>query len=278
MKKYIDFRKILFIFIFLAGLAIMFFPIVSQFYYYHASHQKINDFKEGVSKLTPDEINHRIELAKAYNTSLLSAEITLIDPYSDAQKAKGRREYGRMLEVNEQIGHITIPQISQDLPIYVGTSEQVLQKGVGHLEGTSLPIGGENTHAILSAHRGLPNAQLFTNLDKMKEGDIFYIHNLKETLAYQVDQISVIEPTELEKLTIIPGKDYVTLLTCTPYMVNSHRLLVRGYRIPYDKKIEEELLHESTHSFYIYVIIAVSIFILLLMLLFILLRRRKHDK
>ena len=138
-----------------------------------------------------------------------------------------------MLEVREMIGHIEIPKIGQDLPVYAGTSEEVLQKGVGHLEGTSLPVGGNSTHSVLTAHSGLPEATLFTELRKLEIGDKFYIHNIKEILAYQVDQIKVVEPTDFNDLLIDPGHDYVTLLTCTPLMINTHRLLVRGHRVEY---------------------------------------------
>lgn len=133
-----------------------------------------------------------------------------------------------------------IPSLDLSLPIYAGTSESVLQKGVGHMEGTSLPIGGESTHSILTAHTGLNTARMFTDIDKLKKGDIFLIENIKETLAYKVDSIQVIEPTDFSQLVIVPKEDYVTLLTCTPYMVNSHRLLVRGVRTEYTKKSVDE--------------------------------------
>lgn len=277
-KKKFDFRRLIFILIFLAGFATMAFPVVSQFLYYQASHEEINAFQREVAKIDSKEINRRIELAHAYNASLVSSGIAVTDPYSDGQKQAGRHEYARMLEVREQIGHVSIPRISQDLPIYAGTSEAVLQKGVGHLEGTSLPVGGENTHSVLSAHRGLPNAQLFTDLDKVKKGDVFYVHNLKETLAYEVDQISVIEPTDLDKLAIVPGQDYVTLLTCTPYMINSHRLLVRGHRIPYDEKVEEKLKKEANQAYLLYIAAVVAILLLLLLILWLIFRRRRKDK
>lgn len=149
-----------------------------------------------------------------------------------------------MLEVNEQLGYLAIPTIGLDLPIYAGTSAKVLEKGSGHLEGSSLPVGGQSTHSVLTAHRGLPSARLFTDLNQLKKGDRFYVTNLKETLAYKVNQIKVIEPSQLDALTIVEGKDYVTLLTCTPYMINSHRLLVRGERIslPLKKLTKKEKL------------------------------------
>ncbi|EGL35415.1 sortase family protein [Parvimonas sp. oral taxon 110 str. F0139] len=138
-----------------------------------------------------------------------------------------------MLQVGELIGHVEIPKIDENLPIYAGTSEDILQKGAGHLEGSSLPVGGEGTHSVITAHRGLPTAALFTKLDKLQKGDVFFIHNIQTVLAYEVDQILVVEPSDFSPILVESGKDYVTLLTCTPYMVNSHRLLVRGHRIEY---------------------------------------------
>lgn len=216
-------------FLFILGILVVLFPIVSQVSYYLASHQQINQFEHKAAVIDRSAIERRISLAKAYNDAI-SRHPSLSDPFTSKEKA-GLREYARMLEVNEQIGHVAIPKIGVDLPVYAGTSAAVLEKGGGHLEGTSLPIGGKTTHAVLTAHRGLPMARLFTDLDKMKKGDYFYVTNLKETLAYRVDRIMVIEPSQLDAVSIEEGKDYVTLLTCTPYMINSHRLLVRGVRV-----------------------------------------------
>ncbi|MDW7798681.1 class C sortase [Streptococcus canis] len=231
--------------VFLVGVLVLAFPIASQLLYYQASHANINAFKKTVTTIDRTEIKRRLELARAYNASLSggtnqTTKPVLKDPYSDHQKKAGRAEYARMLEVREQIGHVTIPKINQDLPIYAGSGEENLQRGVGHLEGTSLPVGGASTHAVLTAHRGLPTARLFTDLDKMRRGDRFYIEHLGGKLAYQVDDIKVITPDRLEELSIVPDEDYVTLLTCTPYMINSHRLLVRGKRIPYKESVEHK--------------------------------------
>ncbi|WP_245578418.1 class C sortase [Atopobacter phocae] len=260
------------------GLGLVGFPIVSQTVYYLASHAKINEFKETAQKIDMTEINRRIELAQAYNQTLNnpSEKIEWHDPFSEEKKKSGREEYARMLEVNEQIGQVIIPKIKQELPIYAGTSEDVLQKGVGHLEGTSLPVGGENTHAVLTAHRGLPTARLFTDLDKVKVKDIFYVRNLKETLAYEVDQIEVIEPTNIDPLRLIPGQDRVTLLTCTPYMINSHRLLVHAKRIPYvPEKMDKEV--EGTNNFDWY-LIGGAVAVIVLLILWYLRKRRKKKK
>ncbi|VGR90235.1 sortase family protein [Streptococcus pyogenes] len=244
-KKKVRLRVWLSRLVFLVGVLVLAFPIASQVLYYQASHADINAFKQAVTKIDRTEIKRRLELARAYNASLSggtnqTTKPVLKDPYSDHQKKAGRAEYARMLEVREQIGHVTIPKINQDLPIYAGSGEENLQRGVGHLEGTSLPVGGASTHAVLTAHRGLPTARLFTDLDMMRRGDRFYIEHLGGKLAYQVDSIKVITPDRLDELSLVPDKDYVTLLTCTPYMINSHRLLVRGKRIPYKESLKQK--------------------------------------
>ncbi|MGG6797044.1 UNVERIFIED_CONTAM: class C sortase [Streptococcus canis] len=271
-KKKVRLRVWLSRLLFLVGVLVLAFPIASQLLYYQASHANINAFKKTVTTIDRTEIQRRLDLAKAYNASLSgtnsqATQPVLRDPYSDHQKKAGRAEYARMLEVREQIGHVTIPKINQDLPIYAGSGEENLQRGVGHLEGTSLPVGGASTHAVLTAHRGLPTARLFTDLDKMRRGDRFYIEHLGGKLAYQVDDIKVITPDRLEELSIVPDEDYVTLLTCTPYMINSHRLLVRGKRIPYKESVEhkdQELGQQSQVKVYGFMILGpvLSLFLL----------------
>lgn len=223
--------KLPFIFVFLIGFCIMIYPFVSQWYYRVDSGKRIENFEKEAGKLSKEEIEERIKLAKAYNSTLDPSKLS--DPYSAEEKNRGVAEYARMLQVGELIGHVEIPKIDENLPIYAGTSEDILQKGAGHLEGSSLPVGGEGTHSVITAHRGLPTASLFTKLDKLQKGDVFFIHNIQTVLAYEVDQILVVEPSDFSPILVESGKDYVTLLTCTPYMVNSHRLLVRGHRIEY---------------------------------------------
>lgn len=223
--------KLPFIFVFFIGFCIMMYPFVSQWYYRVDSGKRIENFEKEAGKLSKEEIEERIKLAKAYNSTLDPSKLS--DPYSKEEKNRGVAEYARMLQVGELIGHVEIPKIDENLPIYAGTSEDILQKGAGHLEGSSLPVGGEGTHSVITAHRGLPTAALFTKLDKLQKGDVFFIHNIQTVLAYEVDQILVVEPSDFSPILVESGKDYVTLLTCTPYMVNSHRLLVRGHRIEY---------------------------------------------
>lgn len=248
---------------FLLGFGIMVYPIISRLYYRSTASNEVEAFDTGVSALPDEEVERRIELARGYNAAL--KPIDLVDPYREL-KEEGIAEYARMLEVQEKIGHVQIPRLNEDLPVYAGTSESVLQKGVGHLEGTSLPVGGLNNHAVLTAHRGLPSAKLFSDLDKMEIGDKFYIHNIKETLAYEVDDILVVEPNDFEPVLIKEGQDYVTLLTCTPYMINSHRLLVRGHRVEYVAAVlEKELADNQTtnrYKYLFYVALALVVIVL----------------
>lgn len=234
--------RIGFILIFTIGFAIMLYPLISRTYYDYRGNEEISDFQMGLTELSSDEVTERLELAYAYNNAILSGENRpLGDPLSEEEKMEGVAEYARMLEVNENIGVLTIPKISMKFPVYAGTNESVLQKGVGHLEGTSLPIGGATTHSVLTAHRRLPENKLFTDLDKMELGDLFFIETIAGELAYEVVEIKVIEPTEIEETAIEKNRDLVTLLTCTPYMVNSHRLLVVGERTEVPAEMQEEL-------------------------------------
>ena len=223
--------------LFIAGFVIMMYPMVSNYYYRIEANNQILEFTENAKSLDQNEILRRIELAEGYNSTLDPSK--LADPYTEKEK-EGIAEYARMLEVKEKLGFVEIPKIDTNLPIYAGTSFDVLNKGVGHLEGTSLPIGGKSTHTVLTAHRGLPSARLFRDLDKLQKGDIFYIHNIQTVLAYEVDQILTVEPSNFDPVLVVDDKDYATLLTCTPYMINSHRLLVRGHRVPYVAPVKED--------------------------------------
>lgn len=231
--------------IFFAGFGILIYPMISAVYYDYEASNEVNDFNKEVELLSDQQIKARIDKAKAYNQSLTGNE-ALHDAYSKAQEQEGQREYAKMLEVHEKIGHVEIPAIHQDVPLFAGTTERVLQQGLGHLENTSLPVGGKNTHSIITGHRGLPDKKLFTDLDKMKIGDMIYVHNIQGILAYKVERIKVIEPDDFSDLKIKKDTDRLTLLTCTPYMVNSHRLIVTGHRVPYTPKDMEH--HQSTQE------------------------------
>ena len=268
-------HNFVFILIFLLGFGVMMYPVISRLYYRVDSANQVKEFDKAVKGLSKEELAKRLALAKGYNDSLNN--VVSKDPYDKKNQEEGRKAYARMLEVKEKIGHVEIPKINQDLPIYAGTSEEVLQKGVGHLEGTSLPVGGKNTHAVLTAHRGLPTAKLFTDLNKMKKGDVFYIHNIKEVLAYKVIDIFIVEPSDFDKVLVVEGKDYCTLLTCTPYMINSHRLLVRAERTEYNPAaVEKDLVSQVTGKYKIYLIISLII-IAILLWYYIRQRRRKKN-
>ncbi|HEL2738652.1 TPA: class C sortase [Streptococcus suis] len=271
-----------FLFIFFIGFLLLSYPILGQVMTFFQAQEQIATYEKEVKKLEPEEISKRLELAQAYNASLisLSDEKGLQDPFTKEEKEAGRAEYARMLEIHEQIGYIEIPRIHQELPIYAGTAEVVLQKGIGHLEGTSLPVGGENRHTVLTGHRGLPNARLFTDLDKVKVDDIVLLQVLDKTFAYQVDQILTVEPTDISHISIIPEGDYLTLITCTPYMVNTHRLLVRGVRVPFEEKEIQEKISEQQES-RLHPLIYLSLVLIPVMLILFWIfgsRRKKRDR
>ncbi|MDY2794837.1 MAG: class C sortase [Peptostreptococcus porci] len=264
--KYEVDQKIVFGVIFIFGFLIAIYPIISQMYYSVESTQEIEDFETTRKKLDEIEINKKIELAKAYNSSLKPTSFA--DPYRKKQK-EGIAEYARMLEVHEKIGYVHIPKIKQKLPIYAGTNEEVLQKGAGHMEGTSLPVGGSSTHTVITAHRGLPSATMFRYIDRLKKGDIFYIHNVRDILAYKVDRVITVNPSDFDPILVSPGSDNATLLTCTPYMINSHRLLVTGHRVPYvapKKTIDEVVPFVWLKNLYVFIVVMIFLVLLILYL------------
>ena len=220
------------------ALSVLLYPTISNYLYEKNSGKVISSYDEKAVQLSESERKEMLEQAEQYNQEMLG-NIELLDPFSPVKNEVDER-YQSLLNVdgNGMMGYIRIPKIQVELPIYHGTEEKVLQSGVGHFWGTSLPVGGESTHAVLTGHRGLPSKILFTDLDKLGQGDVFYICILGETLAYQVDQILTVLPEDTEALNIVSGKDYVTLVTCTPYAVNTHRLLIRGHRIPYTEAEE----------------------------------------
>lgn len=261
------------ILIFMLGLMIAIYPIISNYYYTVENNNQVKDFQEAVSEMPDKEVLERIDLAKAYNDTLDPSR--LADPYTEREK-KGVENYARMLEVREKIGYIDVPKINQQIPVYAGTSEDVLQHACGHLEGTSLPIGGKDTHAVITAHRGLPQVKLFRDLDKMEVGDLFFFTNVKETLAYKVDQILVVEPWDFEPVLVVEGKDLMTLLTCTPYMINSHRLLVRGHRVPYVPEVKEEI--ERAKFNYKTLIVPGIVLAVVMVIIFLYIRHRRRRR
>ena len=224
-------RIILIISLLIAGFGVIAYPFVSNYLNQQHSTQVMENYQKEVDRLRPEEIEAVFTQARIYNENLLGQPAH--DPIIPGSGVVMPDNYYEVLNVGGTMGRVEIPKIGVALPIYHGTSEPILQKAVGHLEGSALPIGGAGTHTVLTSHTGLTHAKLFTDLTELREGDQFYFQLLNKTLAYQVDQVRVIEPDKTEALKAEKGKDYATLLTCTPYGVNSHRLLVRGERVPY---------------------------------------------
>ena len=220
----------------IAGIGILLYPAVSNLMYEQRQKELAEYYESIVTEMPEEERDSQWEECRIYNDDLRAGGVLLTDPFDEAQLDPSAHPYVDLLNAagDGAMGSLEIPAIGVDLVIYHGTEEEVLQKGVGHLQGSSLPVGGTGTHAVLSAHTGLSDKKLFTDLDQLEKGDTFYIHVLGDILAYQVDQIKVVLPSETEDLMINAEEDYVTLITCTPYGVNSHRLLVRGTRIPYE--------------------------------------------
>lgn len=265
---------IILLLVFAVGLSLLLYPTFSD--YWNSLHQTraIVEYAESVADLDTEAYAAMLEAARDYNQKLAASGThwTLTDEELE--------EYNQLLCATSTgiMGYVSIPKISVTLPIYHGTSDAVLQKGAGHLEGSSLPVGGESTHAVLSSHRGLVSAKLFTDLDQLALGDLFTITVLNETLSYEVDQILIVLPTELDSLTVEPGKDYCTLVTCTPYGVNTHRLLVRGHRVITEDAETVVVTGDAIQleSSVIAPLVAVPILIILLIVLLAATRKRKR--
>lgn len=235
MKKHLT--TVILIIVFISGLGLMMYPTVSDLV--NKAHQTvaIDSYDQEVSKLSNEDFSSILEEARRYNSALTTNEFP-----KNSEDLDGNKEYQEAVNPagNGMMGYLKIDAINVKMPVYHTTKESVLQSGIGHIPTTSLPVGGESTHAVLTGHRGLSSARLFTDLDKLKIGDVFFIYVLDDILAYQVDQIKTVLPAQTQDLQIIEGEDHVTLVTCTPYGVNTHRLLIRGTRIPYTPEIEKE--------------------------------------
>ena len=290
MKRKIS--GILFGLMFLLGFAILIYPTVSNQWNTYRQNQLISSYEELIGKMAEEDFTKEWEKAKAFNDTIIHNNI-FGDVFGENGDDIKNTEYWQILNVGNDgvMGYVSIPKINVTLSIYHGTADDVLQTGIGHLNGTKLPIGGESTHSVLAAHRGLPSARLFTDIDQLERGDMFYIHVLDETLAYQVDQIlDMVDKDDNETLQkalqIEEGQDHVTLFTCTPYGVNSHRLLVRGTRVPYngEEEIEstaaESMLKSIQNYYMIYLILGLSVTLLVILLMKFLIKpgKKKHKK
>ena len=258
----------------LAGVSLLLYPSLSD--YWNSMHQTraIASYAETVSQLDTAQYDEMWKAAQNYNRSLAQRETAF------ALTGEQKAAYESLLDVSGLgvMGYIEIPEIDCSLPIYHGTEESVLQVAVGHLEWSNLPVGGEGTHCVLSGHRGLPSAKLFTNLDKLAVGDTFLLRVLDEVLTYEVDQILIVEPEQVDALGIMPGEDYCTLVTCTPYRINTHRLLVRGHRV--ENTPEAARMHVTADAtqfdpLLVAPVLAIPVLLLLLMILLVPKRRRK---
>lgn len=223
----------------------MLYPVISSMMNSGKAQVVITDYSDTIADNSNNKNQELIDEARKYNSNLSS--VNIVDAFSNPKEDESD-EYRNILNINENgmMGYLSIPKIDIKIPIYHGTSNEVLQKGVGHFEGSSFPVGGKGTHAVLSAHSGLPSARLFTDLNQLRVGDMFYIYILDQVFAYKVDQVLVVEPSDVEALELQKGEDYVTLVTCTPYAVNTHRLLVRGTRVEYSPEVLESILVQKT--------------------------------
>lgn len=274
MKRKI--ADILFALVFLIGFGIFAYPAVSDQWNAYRQSRLITSYDEAVAQMEETDYSREWEAASEFNDALQGNNF-YGDAFDEAGSEMENTEYWKVLNVsgNGVMGYMTIPKIDLKLAIYHGTGDEVLQTGIGHLNGTKLPIGGAGTHCVLAAHRGLPSAKLFTDLDQMVQGDTFYLHILDQVLAYEVDQIlPMVDKDDMEALVAamqeIPGGDYVTLLTCTPYGVNSHRLLVRGVRTSYNDETEEKeqtpvaSMVEAVRNYYmLYLVLAIATVLLI---------------
>ena len=249
-KKRSFFKTLMTVLIILIGIGLVIYPFVANYVFENRKDGVINTFERTVDNTEEKEVDKAWKAAEEYNKALEDQHVKLTDPFAgDKKTGTDEKTYNSLLSLQgtSMMGFINIPSIDVDLPIYHGTSEKVLRSGVGHLEGSSLPVGGESVHTILTSHSGLSNAKLFTDLTELENGDIFILNILGRKIAYEVDQIKIVKPYQVDDLSIVHGKDYCTLITCTPYGINTHRLLVRGKRIPYEEEVVEEK-GEITHA------------------------------
>lgn len=279
-KKKGKLAPVLFGLLFLIGFGVLAYPTISNQWNTYRQSQLISSYNNKVEEMTPEDFSEEWQKAKAFNSNIQQNNL-YGDVFGEDDGDLKDTDYWKVLNVAEDgvMGYLSIPKINIKLAIYHGTADDVLQTGVGHLNGTKLPIGGESTHSVLAAHRGLPSAKLFTDIDQLEAGDKFYIHVLDEVLAYQVDQILPMvdkddHETLQKALQIEEGKDQVTLFTCTPYGVNSHRLLVRGTRVPYNgeedasaQTVTDTMLHTIQNYYMLYLILGIAITILIILIM-----------
>ncbi len=275
--------------LFLAGFGILAYPTISNQWNTYRQSKLISDYDTAIDKMEEEDFTEAWEEAKAYNRTFLQNSITTDVFGINGSDDITDTEYWKVLNVTGSgiMGYITIPKINIKLSIYHGTAEDVLNTGVGHMNGTKLPIGGESSHSVLSAHRGLPSAKLFSDIDQLEKRDRFYLHILDEDLAYEVDQIfPMIDKEDYDALEeavkVEEGQDYVTLFTCTPYGVNSHRLLVRGHRVSYDGELEstpvESMVQAIQNYYMLYLLFGLGLTVLVILIMHRVMKRKKKRR
>ncbi len=287
MKKILN---VVFVLMFLAGFLLLAYPTISDQWNTYRQSRLISSYEEKVSTMEEEDFSDEWAKAQAFNDTLTENNI-YGDVFAGDEEELEDTEYWSVLNVagDGVMGYLSIPKINIRLSIYHGTSDDVLQTGVGHLDGTKLPIGGESTHCVLAAHRGLPSARLFTDIDQLEKGDRFYIHVLDEVLAYEVDQIyDMVDKDDMETLesalSIVDGEDHVTLFTCTPYGVNTHRLLVRGVRVPYEGEEDvastpaESMVRAVQDYYMLYLVLGLSVTLLVILILRCLIRPKRKRR
>ncbi|KZE38915.1 sortase [Bhargavaea cecembensis] len=258
-------KKIVLAVIFLIGLGVFAYPIVSNLFSTQVHQSVVSEYDKTVKGMTAEELQLEKEKADRHNEELAGMDHEFVDPFLETAGSgedEESRSYYDALNIGPAIGSLEIPKIGADLPIYHGTSEEVLSQGVGHLEQSSLPTGKPGTHSVLTAHRGLPTAKMFRHLNRMEIGDKFYVKVLDETMAYEVQHIEAVLPDETGWLQMKEGEELVTLLTCDPYMINTHRLLVTGKRVPFEPEDEEQIAAlEEELQWHVYALAALALLI-----------------
>ena len=265
--------KYFYLLIFALGALVFFYPLITSYYNAQTQTRVISNYEEEMQALDKEEKQRLKEEADNYNSFIAELEGNVTDEMTPAEKEASEVVYLSVLATGEAIGYVEIPKIDIKLPIFRGASDAVLDKGIGHLERSSLPVGGVSTHSVLTGHRGLPQAHMFRDLGRLEIGDIFLINTLDERHAYEVESIKIVLPHEVESLGIQEGRDLCTLVTCDPYMINSHRMFVTGHRLDYNPALIEEVQEISFFEKYIEYFVIVGFFALLLVVLWVIRKR-----
>lgn len=242
-------KKFFFIILILISLGIASYPFISNYLYEHQADNKITVYQDKIKNTTKEAQEEMLRQAREYNAGLSQSQVRLTDPFAEEKRKEGI-SYDALLNPNGDgmMGYIEIPCIAVNLPVFHGTAAKTLETGIGHLEGSSLPVGGNSTHTVLTGHSGLNKAKLFTDLSEMQKGDLFFLHVAGKNLAYEVSEINIVLPEEVNQLLVVPGEDLATLVTCTPYGVNTHRLLVTGKRTAYTKDLYDRAQKDKKNT------------------------------